>query len=241
MRANENEIIEFNVGGSFYTSSRTTITSYPDSMLCRLVSGGLPSATDTKSKIFIDRDGPLFRYILNFLRDKRLNLPENFNEYAQLRQEADFYQIEPIVNYLDSKKLNKLSSSMQSLASIDLKPESKGFYFTIVSKLYQGSLESLTGCIRLLTTFTALDPNSKKFMNNLLNPPQGSSSTLPTTNQLDKFVCECKFHHEEKIVCIKPCGLNGDPNVANVCQSIVRLAKKYGITTGYWEDMFYCK
>lgn len=263
MRANEsNEIIEFNVGGSFYTSSRTTLTSYPDSMLGRLVSGSLPSATDAKAKIFIDRDGPLFRYILNFLRDKRLNLPDNFSEYAQLRQEADFYQIEPIIQYLDSlysRKLNKtnlLSSSLTSLNSISSETSVKGdlasfkgFYFTIVSKLYQGTLESLTGCIRVLNTFTSFDPNSKRFMNNLLNPASaptpGSSSPpihLPSIPQLDRFICECKFHNEEKIVCVKPCGLNGgDPNIVNICQAIVRLAKKYGITTGYWEDMFYCK
>lgn len=257
MRTNEsNEIIEFNVGGSYYTSSRTTITSYPDSMLCRLVNSSLASATDAQSKVFIDRDGPLFRYILNFLRDKHLNLPENFTEYAQLRQEADFYRIEPIIAYIDSlfnKKLNKnsmIGSSMTSLNSIasDMnKPElsSKGFYFTIVSKLYQGSLESLTGCIRILNTFTTLDANSKRFMNNLMNPASGSSSSansLPTLSQLDKFVCECKFHQEEKIICVKPCGLTGgDPNIVTACQAVVRLAKKYGITTGYWEDMFYRK
>ena len=104
MRPNDsNEIIEFNVGGSTYTTTKTTITSYPESMLCRMISGSIPTATDIKQRIFIDRDGPLFRYILNFLRDKRLNLPENFTEYAQLRQEADFYRIEPIINHLDQR------------------------------------------------------------------------------------------------------------------------------------------
>ncbi len=250
MRTNEtNEIIEFNVGGSYYTSSRTTITSYPDSMLCRLVNSSLTSATDPQSKVFIDRDGPLFRYILNFLRDKHLNLPENFSEYAQLRQEADFYRIEPIIAYIDnlfSKNLNKnnvITSSMTSLNTITSELPSKGFYFTIVSKLYQGSLESLTGCIRILNTFTSLDSNSKKFMNILMNPTSSGSSnsnSLPSLSQLDKFVCECKFHQEEKIICVKPCGLNGgDPSIVAACQAVVRLAKKYGITTGYWEDMFY--
>ena len=47
-------------------------------------------------------------------------------------------------------------------------------------------------------------------------------------NQLDKFVCECKFHQEEKLICIKPCGINGgDPNIVSICQYVVRLAKKY--------------
>ena len=83
-------------------------------------------------------------------------------------------------------------------------------------------------------------------MNNLINPSNGSinisnTSLIPTINQLDKFVCECKFHQEEKIICIKPCGINGgDPNIVSICQYVVRLAKKFGITVGYWEDMFYC-
>lgn len=262
MKTDSNEIIELNVGGHSYTTSKTTIISYPDSMLARMVTGQLPSATDGKQRIFIDRDGPLFRHILNFLRDKRLNLPENFSEYAQLRQEADFYRIEPIINFLDTYYNNKLNlscknsihSSMTSLASLtngntsDLKDSgNKKLYFTIISKLYQGSLESLVGCIRILNSFSALDANSKRFMNCLMtqsvpnSTANGTTQNLPALNIIDSFVCECKFMHEEKLICCKPCGLTGgtDTHFVNVCQAIVRLAKRYGITTGYWEDMFY--
>lgn len=34
-------------------------------------------------------------------------------------------------------------------------------------------------------------------------------------------------------------GHTTDPKLINCCQQINRLAKKYGITSGYWEDMFY--
>jgi hypothetical protein len=249
------------VGGFTYTTSRTTILSYPDTMLCKMISGQLPSATDTKQRIFVDRDGPLFRYILNFLRDKRLNLPENFSEYAQLRQEADFYRIEPILNYLDcmypSKLLGKssVSGSMTSLATTTTdtsistsSPNNKPLFFTIISKLHQGSIESIIGCIKILSVFSALDSNSKRFMSNLLNPSHSSSSSsssaaalIGNANLINSFVCEFKFMHEEKLICCKPCGLNAstDVNLVNLCQAIVRLAKKYGITTGYWDDMFY--
>lgn len=286
MRPNDsNEIIELNVGGYNYTTSRSTILSYPDSMLSRMISGLMPTATDSKQRIFIDRDGPIFRHILNFLRDKRLNLPENFQEFAQLRQEADFYGIEPMLTYLECCYHNRLnmstknlvSQSMQSLVSTSNLTESApgastagkgGLYFTVVSKLYQGSLESLIGCVRILTTLSALDANSKRFMNTVMKQYfKGSATTTTTgtnnsgqvvsagavpvkagspngTNQMpliDSFVCECKFMHEEKIICCKPCGMSGgaDPNLVNLCQSIVRLAKRFGITTGYWEDMFY--
>ncbi len=228
MRSNEysNEIVEFNVGGSTYTTSKSTISSYPDSMLCRMITGGIPNATDTKQRIFIDRDGPLFRYILNFLRDKQLNLPENFTEYAQLRQEAEFFCIEPIVNQLDflfHKKLkiaysNTLNSSMSSILATspdteETTPKNKAIYFTIISKLYQGTLESLIGCIRVLTTFTSLDTNSKRFLNSLLtndtDAAGGTSSNSAVVSMIDTIICECKFMHEEKIIRCKPCGLNG--------------------------------
>jgi len=262
---NANEIIELNVGGCTYTTSKTTILSYPESMLSRMISGLIPTATDSKQRIFIDRDGPLFRHILNFLRNKSLNLPQDFSEYAQLRQEADFYRIDPILTYMDfffSTKLNltsknSLNSSMLSLVSLpngtatpekEANPTKKGIYITVVSKLYQGTLESLIGCIRILSSIASLDPNSRRFMNCLMN--QGASSdgkndnglsNVISTLNLDGFVCECKFMHEEKIICCKPCGVTGtnDPSLTNMCTAIVRLAKRFGITTGYWEDMFY--
>jgi hypothetical protein len=264
MKPDDSEIIELNVGGFTYTTSRTTILSYPDTMLCKMISGQLPSATDIKQRIFIDRDGPLFRYILNFLRDKRLNLPENFSEYAQLRQEADFYRIEPILNYLDcvySGKLglggrNSMSGSLTSLVSTTetilssaatANNASRPLFFTIISKLHQGSIESIVGCIKILAVFSSLDSNSKRFMNNLLTPSSSSSSNssssslIGNSQLLNSFVCEFKFMHEEKLICCKPCGLTSstDVNLVNLCQAIVRLAKKYGITTGYWDDMFY--
>lgn len=278
--SDSSDMIEFNVGGFVYTTSRTTIMSYQDSMLARMCSGLMPTATDTNGRIFIDRDGPLFRYILNYLRDKRLNLPDNFAEYTQLRQEADFYRIEPIISDLDllfyhkcnQSKLNLISSSASSITSINKintavgglndnlqVTANKGVYFTIISKLYQGTLESIIGCIRIMSVLNALDSNSKRFLNSLIQPqpvtpsaPPASTTNKPSqqtnnasVNRLmplsDSFVCECKFMQEEKIICCKPCGLNNtsDASVTNLCQSIIRLAKRYGITTGYWEDMFY--
>lgn len=244
----QNEIIELNVGGFNYTTSRTTILSYPDSMLCRMISGQIPTATDSKKRIFIDRDGPIFRHILNFLRDKTLNIPENFNEYSQLRQEADFYQIEPIVTYLDYLFPNKfnsktpLSQSMVSLASAanNESTGAKEMYFTIISKLHQGTLETLIGSIRIMGTINSLEPKSKKFINCLINSNELNQSAK--LKDLDTFVCEFKFMHEEKMISCKPCGVNGnspDPQLMTMLQAVFRLAKKLGISTGYWEEIFY--
>ena len=54
-----------------------------------MFNGSIPIVLDTlKQHYFIDRDGKLFRYILNYLRTQRLVVPTEFDEYEQLYEEA---------------------------------------------------------------------------------------------------------------------------------------------------------
>lgn len=94
------EPISLNVGGVLYTTSLTTLMKYPESMLGRMFGGPIPTAQDGGGSFFIDRDGKLFRFILNFLRNDKLTLPENFAEVEQLKEEVDFYQIAPMMKAL---------------------------------------------------------------------------------------------------------------------------------------------
>lgn len=93
------EVISLNIGGTIYTTSIETLTRYPDSMLGSLFTQHqLPTITrDKDSNVFIDRDGPLFRYVLNFLRSSHLFLPDDFKELDLLADEADFYQIPELI------------------------------------------------------------------------------------------------------------------------------------------------
>merc|ERR550534_1049759 len=47
---------------------------------------------------FIDRDGSAFRYVLNFLRDGRVGLPDSPFERTQLYQEAQFFMLDGLAN-----------------------------------------------------------------------------------------------------------------------------------------------
>ena len=107
------DIITLNVGGTIYTTSRTTLTRYPSSMLGCMFSDRLPSAMDNHGNFVIDRDGNLFRHVLNFLRTSKLTLPENFNEYELLEAEADFYQI-PELNAALQSKINDMGKKNKS-------------------------------------------------------------------------------------------------------------------------------
>lgn len=88
------DIVELNVGGVFYTTSLATLTKEPSSLLSQLFVGdGITKLLkDSKGKYFIDRDGVLFRYILDYLRNQKITLPENFHEKERLRHEADYFR-----------------------------------------------------------------------------------------------------------------------------------------------------
>lgn len=48
---------------------------------------------DAQGRYFIDRDGALFRYVIDYLRCGQLVLPESFRERSRLRHEAEFYTV----------------------------------------------------------------------------------------------------------------------------------------------------
>ncbi len=68
------QIITFDVGGQKYKVSKSQIDLHPNSMLARCVSEQWRH--DLDQEIFIDRDGPLFRYVLTYMRNNgKVNLP----------------------------------------------------------------------------------------------------------------------------------------------------------------------
>ncbi|XP_066525582.1 BTB/POZ domain-containing protein KCTD16-like [Hoplias malabaricus] len=97
-RAAEEEVVELNVGGQVYFTRRATLASVPDSALGRLFTR--EAARDARGRRFIDRDGFLFRYVLDYLRDGRVLLPERFPERARLRREAEFYRLHELAAML---------------------------------------------------------------------------------------------------------------------------------------------
>lgn len=54
-------------------------------------------------RVFLDRDGVLFRYILDFLRDGSLILPDCFRERKRLKREAEKYGLQGLVDLLESE------------------------------------------------------------------------------------------------------------------------------------------
>uniref|UniRef100_A0A8D0GD86 Potassium channel tetramerization domain containing 8 n=1 Tax=Sphenodon punctatus TaxID=8508 RepID=A0A8D0GD86_SPHPU len=112
------EVVELNVGGQVYVTKHSTLLSVPDSTLasmfapCRsshAAAGSRELPRDSRARFFIDRDGFLFRYVLDYLRDKQLALPEHFPEKERLLREAEYFQLGDLVKLL-SPKVTKQSS-----------------------------------------------------------------------------------------------------------------------------------
>ncbi|XP_061595450.1 BTB/POZ domain-containing protein KCTD16b isoform X2 [Cololabis saira] len=104
------DVVELNVGGQVYYTRYSTLVGTPNSLLGKLFSSKKdPSndlARDPKGRYFIDRDGFLFRYVLDYLRDKQVVLPDHFPEKGRLRKEAEYFQLPDLVKLLspeDSK------------------------------------------------------------------------------------------------------------------------------------------
>jgi len=100
----DTKIVYLDVGGTKFSTSLSTLLKYPNSMLGLMFSGRLTSTTDKEGNYFIDADGEMFVYILNFLRRNQLCLPEDFQEHERLLLEAEFFQIEPLVDEIRDLK-----------------------------------------------------------------------------------------------------------------------------------------
>ncbi|RZF41244.1 hypothetical protein LSTR_LSTR010472 [Laodelphax striatellus] len=95
-------VVELNVGGVFYSTTSQTLAKEPGSSLATLAAAGSDWPRDSKGKFFIDRDGVLFRYVLDYLRNQALVLPESFRERDRLKQEAQYFQLPGMVEAISA-------------------------------------------------------------------------------------------------------------------------------------------
>lgn len=100
------DVLELNVGGQVYYTRRATLAESASPLLARLFSSSSSNdlARDPRGRYFIDRDGFLFRYVLDFLRDQQVVLPDRFPERRRLRREAEFYQLPALATLLSDER-----------------------------------------------------------------------------------------------------------------------------------------
>lgn len=109
---NNRDVIILNVGGLKFTTWPSTLQRFPESRLARMLDGNDHEFRLVNGQFFVDRDGILFSYILDFLRTLQFSLPSDFSDYQRLQREADFYELYSISNLLSQKSLSRPKSEI---------------------------------------------------------------------------------------------------------------------------------
>ncbi|RIA92742.1 BTB/POZ protein [Glomus cerebriforme] len=111
------ERIILNVGGIKYETFRSTLIAYPETYLGTMFADRNRELLHStkENEYFIDRDGELFRFILQFYRTGKIHFPLENNKYSkeEIYEEMDFFQI-PIVfsNHDCEKEEGKVTISL---------------------------------------------------------------------------------------------------------------------------------
>ena len=104
-RMSGQELVTLNVGGKVFTTRSSTLQQFPGSRLMRMLDGRDKEFKMVDGQIFVDRDGVLFSFILDFLRTRQLLLPTDFSDHLRLQREALFYEVNPLVDLLSQEHM----------------------------------------------------------------------------------------------------------------------------------------
>lgn len=102
-----------------------------------IVSGG---------QVFVDRDGTLFKYILDYLRTHQVLLPPDFCDFDGLKREAEFYEMHALAEFLGRGGCRPTSEILELRFSIQ---EAHGFFRLFCSR--GSTLETLATRISVYT------------------------------------------------------------------------------------------
>ena len=210
----KDDMITFNIGGQIYSTTRLTINENVDSQsfLALIIRNQTTTQLDHNGYYFLDRDGTYFRYILNYFRDKKLILPENFTELKQLCSEAKFYQIDRLINEIE----NRLNATNEQNKQLQI-----GLNFTLISNMNQGGrITRLIGPLKLIRLFP-IQSIGKQFLKIISN-----------FNDPINISCQCTFPLDDKLISCQP---------FDQLQRIVlaKQARKMGMAVSYCDDYSY--
>uniref|UniRef100_A0A8C5TXS4 Potassium channel regulator n=1 Tax=Malurus cyaneus samueli TaxID=2593467 RepID=A0A8C5TXS4_9PASS len=101
------EVVILSVGGVRFVTRASTLQQFPESRLARMLNDEDREFKLVSGEFFVDRDGALFSYILDFLRTLQVSLPTDFTDYQRLQREAEFYGLCHLADLLNQEHLLK--------------------------------------------------------------------------------------------------------------------------------------
>ena len=102
MSANKETFVKLDVGGTCYETTLSTINNSPNSMLAKAVSDRWKKE-DNNDPISFDRNGQRFKYVLDYLRDGKVNLPVGETK-ATFKTELGYFGIDIHRNSITSEE-----------------------------------------------------------------------------------------------------------------------------------------
>ncbi|XP_008823184.1 potassium channel regulatory protein [Nannospalax galili] len=167
------ELVTLNVGGKIFTTRCSTLKQFPASRLACMLDGKDQDFKMVDGQIFVDRDGVLFSFILEFLRTRQLLLPSDFPDYLRLQREALFYEIDSLVDHLSQYLLQ----SRPALLEVHFLNQTTQAFFRVFGSCSK-TIEMLTRRITVFIEQRTAPTRSNSFapqMTLLPLPPQRPS------------------------------------------------------------------
>ena len=94
--------VKLNIGGYKYEALKETLTKN-ESFFSLMINSPISSKTDSDGYIYIEQDGEVFKYILEYLKTGEItfyNHEEKLNFIKKISKENEFYQIPDIEDYV---------------------------------------------------------------------------------------------------------------------------------------------
>ena len=155
--------VSFNVGGTTYEVSKSLLKQHPKTLMARMASDEWqqeqpdgPSAKKQKTSkkdaclpkaMFIDRDGAQFKYVLQYMRDRKVTIPyssdisktavlDDLLYYGVSGIDETLVQLEkpPIINWCGNFIKQKRAERMETMKNI--------YYETIAQKCCEKALKN---------------------------------------------------------------------------------------------------
>jgi len=117
-------LIKFNIGGYKFVTTLDTLSNIKETKLHKIATGRYPITLDAKNRIFIDRNGKYFGYVLDCLRKGNIEFPSDPFLSSRVQKECEFFEL---VNINSTNVTPSLLGGIKTV-SLTSKQISKGNY-----------------------------------------------------------------------------------------------------------------
>jgi len=146
MSKNKEELIQLNVGGRIFGCYKSTLLTYPETLLARMFSTSASIAKKGNSgEYFFDRNPDVFEIILEFYRTKRIIAPKSI-PLERIKEELEYFGINFDVDDIEIEgERNSVIESFLSFNNLIKNIPEKGYVLghIIGCKLADDMMESV--------------------------------------------------------------------------------------------------